>query len=95
MPAHVAAETQQEGADKWFDKTTWSRSIGTSLLTVAMSQARSTMVGVFCLVGVLVCLSWRVFSRVRVVFFPMALPRVHTIRYVVGTHIPDFAVPGG
>lgn len=46
MSAHVAAETQQQGADNWFDKTTWSRSIGSSLLTVAMSQARSTMVSV-------------------------------------------------
>lgn len=44
MSAQVAAETQQQGADKWFDKTTWSRSIGSSLVTVAMSQARSTMV---------------------------------------------------
>ena len=44
MSAHVAAETQQQGADKWFDRTTWPRSIGSSLLTVAMSQARSTLV---------------------------------------------------
>lgn len=50
MSAHVAAETQQHGADRWFDKTTWSRSIGSSLLTVAMSQARSTMVSFFTVV---------------------------------------------
>ncbi|CAM9509043.1 unnamed protein product, partial [Ectocarpus fasciculatus] len=43
VSAHIAAETREEGVDKWFDKTTWSRSIGSSLLTVAMSQARSTM----------------------------------------------------
>lgn len=59
MSAHVAAETQQQGADKWFDKTTWSRSIGSSLLTVAMSQARSTMVSIWALDCVQVAASRR------------------------------------
>ncbi|CAM9671413.1 unnamed protein product, partial [Laminaria digitata] len=43
VSAHIATETQEKGVDKWFDDTTWSRSIGSELLTVAMSQARSTM----------------------------------------------------
>ncbi|CAM9987800.1 unnamed protein product, partial [Sphacelaria rigidula] len=31
--AHISGETQEAGLDGWLDKTTWSRSIGSSLLT--------------------------------------------------------------